>query len=173
MPLAVLGKLADLVGSDADLVDPEQVTSIELGYRGRFGKITVDASAYYNMYEDFLANENVVNPFYGEVVDADGDGQADIDPLAIAAIVNSDIQVFQTYTNSDADINSYGAAVQVNSKVFNGFDFSINYTWARLDFDVKENPDFLTSFNTPEHKVKASFGKTDLLRLKMKELAIT
>ena len=157
------GNPDDLVVGNSDLVNPEQVTSFEVGYRGRFGKVTIDASAYYNQYQDFLANENVINPFYGEV-DADGDGQVDPDPTAFTAIANGDFEVFQTYTNSDADVNSYGAAIQVSAKVFNGFDFSANYTWARLDFDVKENPDFLTNFNTPEHKVKASFGKTDLFQ---------
>ena len=33
-----------------------------------------------------------------------------------------------------------------------------------MDFDVKNNPDFRTNFNTPEHKAKASFGKTDLFK---------
>lgn len=155
------GNPNDLVVGNSDLVNPEQVTSFEVGYRGRYGKITIDASAYYNAYSDFLANENVINPFYGSV-DADGDGQVDNDLAAFGALANGDFAVFQTYTNSDLDINSYGAAVQVSTKVFGGFDLSANYTWARLDFDVNQNPDFLTNFNTPEHKLKASFGKTDL-----------
>ncbi len=158
---AASGNPDDLVVGNSELVQPEQVTSFEVGYRGKINKVTIDASAYYNTYNDFLANENVINPFYGSV-DADGDGQVDLDPNAFAALANQDFQVFQTYTNSDAEINSYGAAVQVSTKVFNGFDLSANYTWTRLDFDVNANPDFRTNFNTPEHKLKASFGKTDL-----------
>lgn len=82
----------------------------------------------------------------------------------LAALNNGDYQVYQTYTNSDEKVNSYGAAVQVSTKVFNGFDISANYTYAKLDFDTKNNPDFRTNFNTPEHKVKATFGKTELFK---------
>ena len=52
--------------------------------------------------------------------------------------------------------------IQVSKKVFNGFDLSVNYTYSLLDFDVAANPNVRTNFNTPEHRVKASFGKTDL-----------
>jgi hypothetical protein len=59
-------------------------------------------------------------------------------------------------------VKSYGAAIGLSTKVFNGFDLGANYTYSILDFDVAANPDVRTSFNTPEHKIKASFGKTDL-----------
>jgi len=150
----------DLEVANSEFAQPEQVTSFEVGYRGKFEDFIVDASAYYNSYNDFLANETVISPFYGDV--ALTQTLPDGTPLALVAIANGDFQAYQTYTNSDADVNSYGAAVQVSTKVFNGFDLSANYTYAKLDFDVAANPDFRTNFNTPEHKVKASFGKTEL-----------
>ncbi|TPN87612.1 TonB-dependent receptor [Aquimarina algicola] len=147
------GNPEDLQIGNSSLAEPEQVTSFEVGYRGKVKNFIFDASAYYNQYQDFLANETVIAPFYGTAGDSS---------LSLAALANEDFQPYQTYTNSDADVESYGAAVQVTTKVFNGFDLSANYTWARLDFDVNENPDFRTQFNTPEHKVKVSFGKTEL-----------
>ena len=55
--------------------------------------------------------------------------------------------------------------LQVSTKVFRWtFDLSANYTYANLDFDIKANPDFRTNFNTPDHKVKVSFGNTDLFK---------
>ncbi len=146
---------ADLQIGNSSLAEPEQVTSVELGYRGKIEKFIIDASVYYNQYQDFLANETVVAPLYGTAGD---------NSLSLAALANEDFQPYQTYTNSDADINSYGAAIQVSTKIFNGFNLDANYTWAILDFDVNENPDFRTQFNTPEHKVKVSFGKTDLFK---------
>jgi outer membrane receptor protein involved in Fe transport len=157
------GDIADLEIANSNLVQPEQVSSFELGYRGKFTDIIVDASAYYNSYQDFLANETVISPFYGDV-ELTQTLPGTSTPLAVAAIANGDFQAYQTYTNSDAQVNSYGAAMQVSAKVFNGFDLSANYTWARLDFDVQANPDFRTNFNTPEHKVKISFGKTELFK---------
>ncbi|MFD1062406.1 TonB-dependent receptor [Winogradskyella litorisediminis] len=144
---------ADLEIANSNLAQPEQVSSFEVGYRGKVDGFIIDASAYYNAYKDFLANETVIAPLYGTVGD---------NSLSLAAIANGDFQAYQTYTNSDADINSYGAAIQVSKKIFNGFDLSANYTYAKLDFDVDANPDFRTNFNTPEHKVKVTFGKTDL-----------
>lgn len=153
---------ADLQIANSNLVQPEQVSSFEVGYRGKLDGIIIDASAYYNQYQDFLANETVIAPFYGDVelTQTLPNGT----PLAVAAIANGDFQAYQTYTNSDETVNSYGAAIQVSAKVFGDFDLSANYTYAKLDFDVQQNPDFRTNFNTPEHKVKASFGKTELFK---------
>ena len=159
---AASGNPAVLEIANSNLVKPEQVSSIEVGYRGKLDGIIIDASAYYNQYQDFLANETVIAPFYGDVqlTQTLPNGT----PLAVAAIANGDFQAYQTYTNSDETVNSYGAAIQVSAKVFGDFDLSANYTYAKLDFDVQQNPDFRTNFNTPEHKVKASFGKTELFK---------
>lgn len=154
------GNPADLQIANSSLAQPEQISSFEVGYRGKIEKFIIDGSVYYNIYDDFLANETVVSPFYGDVelTQTLPNGT----PLAIAAIANGDFRAFQTYTNSDADVASYGASVAVSTKIFNDFDLSANYTFSRLDFDINENPDFRTNFNTPEHKVKASFGKVNL-----------
>ena len=157
------GNPADLQIANSNLAQPEQVTSFEVGYRGKVEGFVIDASAYFNAYKDFLANETVIAPFYGDVqLTQNIPGTST--PLAVAAIANGDFQAYQTYTNSDADINSYGGAIQVSKKIFNGFDLSANYTYTKLDFDVNANPDFRTNFNTPEHKVKVSFGKTEVIK---------
>jgi len=160
---AATGNPAALQIANSNFAQPEQVTSFEVGYRGKVEGFVIDASAYYNQYQDFLANETVISPFYGDVgLTQNIPGTST--PLAVAAIANGDFQAYQTYTNSDVDVNSYGAAVQVSTKIFDGFDLSANYTYAKLDFDVDANPDFRTNFNTPEHKVKVSFGKTEVVK---------
>ncbi len=157
----------DLQVGNSSFANPEQVSSFEVGYRGKVNSFIIDASAYYSTYNDFLANETVVAPLYGNV-DPDGDGVINLsDPetqQAILALQNEDFVGYQTYTNSDETVNSYGAAISVSTKVLDGFDLSANYTWSRLDFDVAGNPDFRTNFNTPEHKVKLGFGKTELFK---------
>jgi len=145
----------DLVIGNSDIVKPEQITSFEVGYRGKLGKITVDASAYYNQYKDFISGEVVIAPFYGTVGDQS---------LSVAAIANGDFQTYQTYTNTDADVNSYGGSIGLTAKVFNGFDLSGSYTNTQQDFDRAAFPDFLLSFNTPEHRAKVSFAKEDLFK---------
>ncbi len=152
---SVLGGAPQAVNTD--LVSPEKVTAFELGYRGILdvaeSKVTVDLSGYYNSYEDFISNRNVLVPYYGQA----GDGT-----LSLLALQNGDFKAFSTYTNSAADVTSYGAAIAVNTKIFNGFNIGFNYTYAKFDFDEASDPDFEPSFNTPEHKFKFEFGKTDL-----------
>jgi outer membrane receptor protein involved in Fe transport len=150
---AASGNPADLVVENTDLVKPEKVTSAEVGYRGKLDKTIVDLSIYYNKYQDFLANGQVVSPLYGQAGD---------NTLSVAALANGDRVTYQTYTNSDADVNSYGGSIGVSTKVFGGFDLSGNYTYTKQDFDQDKFPDFRTNFNTPEDKVKASFGNTNL-----------
>ncbi len=143
--------------SNVALVKPERVTAYEVGYRGLVEageqNVTVDLSVYYNSYEDFIANKNVVVPYYGTVGD---------NTLSLAALQNGDFTAFQTYTNSAADISSYGATIGLNTRIFDGFNLGLNYTYAKFDFDQASDPDFEAGFNTPEHKVKLQFGKRNL-----------
>ncbi len=140
------------VSSDVALVEPEKAMAYEVGYRGHFGKVTVDLNAYYTDYNDFIASQNVISPLYGQVGD---------NSLSLLALQSGDYKVFQTYTNADSGVQSYGASIAVASKILNGFDISANYTFA--DFE-QDDPEFRASFNTPKHKVKASFGHTELVK---------
>jgi len=151
--LAATGNPAVLDVANPDVVKPEQVTSIEVGYRGKFGKLIIDFSAYHNTYEDFISQEVVVAPLYGTVGD---------NALSVAAIANGDFQAYSAYTNSQVPVKSYGASLGVSTKVFGNYDLSGSYTYAKLDFDRDTYPDFTTNFNTPEHKFKASFGNTEV-----------
>lgn len=140
------------------LVAPEKVTAFELGYRGILDiedtKVSVDLSGYYNSYDDFIATKTVVVPFYGQAGD---------NGLSLLALQNGDFKPFSAYTNSTADVNSYGAAIAINTKVFNDFNLGVSYTYSKFDFDQASDPDFEASFNTPEHKFKLQFGNPNLL----------
>lgn len=146
---------ADLQVANPGLVQPEKVTSYEIGYRGKLNKTTVDMSIYYNKYQDFISGELVLAPLYGQAGD---------NGLSIAAIANGDYKVYQTYNNSDADIDSYGGSIGISTKVLGNFDLSGNYTYTKQEFDQSKHPGFRTNFNTPEHKVKVGFGNTELFK---------
>lgn len=152
---AATGNPAVLEIANPDIVKPEQVTSAEVGYRGKFSNLIVDFSAYYNKYKDFISQGRVIAPFYGTVGD---------NSLSVAAISNGDYQIYGTYTNAEADVNSYGASLGLSTKIFGNFDLSGSYTYAKLDFDQAKYPSFVTNFNTPEHKFKATFGNTELFK---------
>ena len=145
------GNPALLVQAPSDLVAQEQVTAYDVGYRGKLGKINMDLNVYYNSYDGFLSQEVVITPNTGSTADASG----------IQDLMDGNVTAFQTYTNSSADVSSYGANIGLDTKIA-GFNLGVNYTLAKLDFNQEEDPDFLVGFNTPEHKVKLSFGHTNL-----------
>lgn len=138
---------------ETPLVQPEEITAYEMGYRAQFGRFAIDLSGYYNKYKNFISNTTVVVPFYGEA----GDGS-----LSLLALQNGDAFPYQTYTNSPADIESYGVVAGVDATVLGNFNLGVSYTFADLDFNQAAYPDFRTNFNTPNHKVKASFGNAQL-----------
>ena len=137
-----------------DLVKPEKVTAVDVGYRGKVKSITVDFNAYYNMYEGFISNTRVVSPIGGSVTDASG----------ILALASGNSQAFQLYTNSKADIASFGAVIGLSTRFMDNYRVGLNYTYAKLDFDQASTPDFRTNFNTPKHKVKFSLSNSKLYK---------
>jgi len=153
---AATGNPALLEASGIEMVKPEEVRSIEFGYRGKLSRtFLVDFSVYKNEYSNFINTQAVLSPYYGSV----GDGG-----LSVLAMVNGDYETWSVYTNSQAEIKSWGGAIGVSTKIFNGFDLSANYTKSILDFDADLNPDFATNWNTPEHKVKGQFGHPKLFK---------
>lgn len=140
-----------------EYVKPEKVSAYEVGYRASLKRFSIDVNAYYNKYKDFIGNKTVVAPHYGQV------DFSDIHPVvqqpnALIAIANEDFQPFQVYTNSEADISSYGASLGISTKVFETYNLGVSYTYAKFDFDQASDPDYEAGFNTPENKFKISFG---------------
>lgn len=137
------------------LIQPEEITAYELGYRAQLGKFTIDASSYYNVYNNFISQTQVLVPYYGVA----GDGG-----LSLLALQNGDRAVYQVYTNSQEEITSYGGTLGVDTKIA-GFDLGANYTYTKLeDAEQLRAAGIRTNFNSPEHKVKVSLGKTDLFK---------
>ncbi|MDO9261578.1 MAG: TonB-dependent receptor [Flavobacteriaceae bacterium] len=142
-------------------VQPEKVKAFELGYRAGFGKLALDISGYYNEYEDFIGNKTVLVPLYGKT-DLTDIHPVVLQPNALIALAQGDFKAFQVYTNSSAVISSYGGTLGITTKILGNYDFGINYTYAKFDFDQSTDPDYEAGFNTPENKVKVSFGNTSL-----------
>lgn len=168
---AVSGNPADLKKSNIAFVAPEYVTAYDVGYRGVIAGLSIDVNAYYNKYEDFIASKNAAAPLYGNVNLSDmvdlgpvTGGAAGITPISLIAVGNGDYKGVAFDSNSDSDISSYGLGIGLSKKVMNGFDLGFNYTYAKFEEAGGSDPDFEAGFNTPEHKVKVQFGKTDLFK---------
>lgn len=149
--------------SSFQYVKPEKVTAYEIGYRGAIGSLSIDLNSYYNVYKGFIGPKTVVVPLYGKA-DLSDINPAVKQPNALIALSNGDYKAFQVYTNTDANIKSYGVGAGLSARILNYYTFSLNYTWSKYKFDQSTDPDYKAGFNTPEHKIKASLGNPEVLK---------
>ncbi|WP_112113119.1 TonB-dependent receptor [Flavobacterium aciduliphilum] len=152
--------------SNATYVKPETVKAFELGYRGQFKGFSFDINTYYNVYNNFLGNLTVVAPLYGTAMDSPNIAAGPTDPgfQSIHALTSGNTRAYQLYTNTDIEIKSLGFGIGVAKKVYKNFEVSANYNYAQFDFDQAKDPSFEAGFNTPKHRVKASFGNEKLFK---------
>jgi len=158
---AAAGNPALLRKTNAGLVKPEEVKAIELGYRSFINRTSIDVNGYYNVYNNFIGNLNVVTPLYGQALD--GGGLTDVEgQKALQALQSGNTRTFQLYTNTPLEIQSIGFGLGLSRKVYKDFEIGANYNFAEFSFDESKDPSFEAGFNTPKHRVKASIGNEKL-----------
>jgi outer membrane receptor protein involved in Fe transport len=151
---------ADLEIVNIKLVKPEQVKAFEVGYKTILESgLSVDMNAYYNIYTDFMSTSRVITPYYGEVGSDLGNAEV---LRGLQALSNGDRRVYQVYTNTTEDVTSLGFGIGLSQKIFGDFELGANYNHAQFEFDQAKDPSFIAGFNTPKHRVKASFGNQKL-----------
>lgn len=160
---AQTGNPADLEIASVNLVKPEQVKAFEVGYKTVLENgLSVDGNVYYNIYNDFMSTSRVITPYYGTVGSDYTPGSTDL--LGLEAISNGDRRVFQVYTNTSETVTSLGFGLGLSKKVYKDFELGANYNHAQFDFDQSKDPSFIAGFNTPKHRIKASFGNAKVLK---------
>ena len=159
-----LAASALLKRTDVELVKPETVQAFELGYRGQINILSYDINGYYNIYNDFIGNLNVVAPLYGEAQDAPDltAGPTDLGVQSVHALQTGNIRAYQLYTNTDIEIQSIGFGLGLSAKVYKDFEIGANYNYADFQFDQEKDPSFEAGFNTPKHRVKGSISNNRL-----------
>ena len=164
--LTASGNPALLKKTNLAFVKPEAVKAFELGYRSVIKDLSVDINGYYNVYNNFIGNLNVVAPLYGKAQDAPNPagGATDLGTQSLHALQNGNYRAFQLYTNTDVEIKSLGFGLGLSKKVYKDFEAGINYNYAEFNFDQAKDPSFKAGFNTPKHRVKASFGNEKLFK---------
>jgi outer membrane cobalamin receptor len=164
--LNTTGNPAVLKKTNINFVKPEQVKAFELGYRSFIEDVSIDINGYYNIYNDFIGNLNVVAPLYGQTQDAPNPTGGPTDPgfQSLVALKSGDYRAFQLYTNTGVEIKSLGFGIGLSKKVFGDFEVGVNYNYAEFKFDQAKDPSFEAGFNTPKHRAKASFGNEKLFK---------
>jgi len=132
---------------DVPSVQPEKVKTFELGYRSIFwDAFYVDASYYYNLYNDFI----------GFIVGLDVLFDQEFGTIPVK------VDVLRVTGNSQSNVTTQGAAVGFNYYFNKYYQVSGNYTWSKLNTAIDENDDFIPAFNTPEHKYNISLSGRDV-----------
>ncbi|OYU83620.1 MAG: hypothetical protein CFE24_10560 [Flavobacterium sp. BFFFF2] len=150
------GDASLLQKSTLSYVKPEQVKAIEIGYKAiLLDNLMVDINGYYNIYNDFMTTARVYAPYYGDIVASPA--------TTIAALTNGDARLFQVYSNSASKVTSVGFGVGASKKVYKNYELGINYTHAQFKAG-DEDPSFISYFNTPKHRLKASLSNTNVFR---------
>jgi len=157
-PITASGQLVPYTNFNE--VKPEQIQSVEIGYKGLLGnRLLIDAAYYYNIYNDFIAQFRVrkAAPF----TEANAPAPPFIGQPNPATLLSGNAQnTFQLYTNVDETVKSHGAVFGFDYSLPRNFLISANYNWNKLITEQTEG--FIFDFNTPEHKVNLSFGNRRL-----------
>ncbi|MCD8399319.1 TonB-dependent receptor plug domain-containing protein [Tenacibaculum finnmarkense] len=173
--------------SDYKEVVPELVKTIELGYRSMFLlnkqiNIDLDINGYYSKYDHFIFTQDVLVVHAGEVYPygnrkltqaesqepknkygyTNEQGVLVFDEVANRAFLYGDVKEFNIITNSKSQIESYGFAFGMHTKLFRNFDFGANYSFNDYQFEDKDHGQFEPNFNTPKHSVKVQLGNNNV-----------
>ena len=62
----------DFSKANLEYVEPEYVQTRELGYRYNGKKVSLDVSAYWSKFTNFITEETVITPLYGSVNNLSG-----------------------------------------------------------------------------------------------------
>jgi len=125
-----------------DPIAPEEVKSIEVGYRGvLFENLYVDMNYYFNSYTNFIGFTT----------------GADIKILQNGPYIKD---VFRIATNSRETITTQGATIGLNYYLGDHYAINGNYSWNVLN--KESNDPIIPAYNTPEHKFNIGFRGRDL-----------
>lgn len=143
-----------LVKNDYTYVKPEEIRSLEAGYRGTFleGDLQLDLDFYYNRYNDFIAQVEMNIP---------RTTIADSIPFYMNDRRKQDR--YRMWTNSHTTAYNYGAGLGIRYALPGNFNASGNVTYARLQ-RKSDNDGLEDGFNTPRWIMNVSLTNEHLYK---------
>jgi outer membrane receptor protein involved in Fe transport len=133
-------------------LEPEQVKSLELGYRAMlFDKLLfVDADVYYNSYNKFIAQANMNVP---------NTGVADSIPYDLYDRTKQ--APYRMWTNSSSKVYNYGFSIGLNLRFPKGYQLTTNTSYAKLKRgDTRDGLE--DGFNTPAWMINTTFANNKI-----------
>jgi iron complex outermembrane receptor protein len=127
-------------------VRPEQVRTIELGYKGVLLKdVFIDVSYYHSWYRYFLGFKI----------------GADITFDSLGLLLPGETQVYRVSANSEDVVTTQGVSLGINYYFWKYYALTGNYTWNALDLKGSTD-EIIPAYNTPEHKYNIGINARDL-----------
>lgn len=140
---------------DVAPVQPEEVRTIEVGYRATLWKRWyIDAGYYFSFYNNFIGYKLGVDLY--------------VDPLT--TFPTNRTTAYRVSTNSPDLVTTQGVSVQTSVYFGKYFSVSGNYTWNQLDRRGSTDP-IIPAYNTPEHKFNIGVDGRDI-KLRIGKLKI-
>jgi outer membrane receptor protein involved in Fe transport len=126
---------------DIEAIRPEQVKTLELGYRTTLGeRLYLDASAYKSWYNNFIGYNFGLDLTFIEQTSGD-----------VTLRQLGGVEAYRYAANSKNEVQSQGAALGFNYFINDKLTLNGNYSWNKLVKTVEDDP-IIPAFNTPEHK---------------------
>lgn len=136
-----------LVVADLKYVQPEQLKSVEVGYKGLLmSKLLVDLNGYYTSYTNFIGSQTVASK-------SATTHQGKTLPSGT---------LFTPYTNSTQDVTSYGVGLGLSYSLPKNYVVNGNYNYA--DFNATESVDFRAGFNTPKNRFSVGVSNRKVVK---------
>lgn len=148
-----------LVKSNVAYIQPEKLTTFEVGYKAVVAhKLLIDANYYYSTYRNFILNQVVLRP-NSPVLGADGT----INPAAAADLLNGQSSLFQLYTNAADKVSTQGATLGLTYSFGKGYQAGGNATWAKFNI-LDANPNNVPAFNTPTWRTNFTLSNPNVYK---------
>ena len=145
----MLEGLAKLDYFNVDRLRPEQVKTIEVGYRGTHAeKFYIDCSAYSSWYTDFI----------GYIIGISGQFRPATDPIA-PGYPDGGLQAYRLAANATGVVRTQGANIGV-SYFRKWITYGVNYSYNQLV--TGDDDPIIPAFNTPQNKFNVSFTAHDM-----------
>ena len=131
---------------NVDPIKPEQVKTIELGWRTSLfkDKLYIDMNYYFSWYTNFIGYKIGARPNWPED----------------SPFPTSNPSVYRVATNSKDQVTTQGFTAGINYFYKKYLGFATNYSWNVLDRGGSTDP-LIPAFNTPEHKYNIGINGRD------------
>ncbi len=153
---AALNQVGKLVKSNLGATQPEEIRSIELGYKAILfaNSFVIDFDTYLNQYSGFLGQVEVSVP-NAAITGSDA---------ATLAMLNRNTQTrYRVFTNAKNTYYNYGSGLRLSYHFQPKWNISGNLNYN--DLVNNSTPDvFVTGFNTPRFSTNLSFGNKEIIK---------